>query len=203
MPAINGTLEESGNQDGSIFLATWTRIRKIYEFDYDAGSGAWAVGETLTFTSPTGTGRLISITDNGATGHMSILLLTGTIPANNTVIAGATTGAATVDGAVTAVAETTSGAPLPARLCAHLDRTIQVTGTLGVGGTLVWEGSNDGGVTYATLTDPQGNALSFTAAGLEQVTELSEYARPRLTVGDVDTDLNVYCLLRRPNDMRT
>lgn len=82
------------------------------------------------------------------------------------------------------------------------DRSIQVLGTFGSGGTIVWEGSNDG-TNYVTLTDPQGNALSFTSASLEQVSEITRFARPRVTAGDGTTDLDVHVVCRRPNNMRT
>lgn len=68
------------------------------------------------------------------------------------------------------------------------DRSVQVTGTFGAGGTIVIEGSNDG-TNYKTLTDPQGNSLSFTSASLEQVQELTRYIRPRVTAGDGTTSL--------------
>lgn len=75
------------------------------------------------------------------------------------------------------------------------DRTVQVVGTFGAGGTVVIEGSNDG-TNWATLTDPQGNALSFTAAKVETVMELTRYIRPRVTGGDGTTDLTVILLMR-------
>ncbi len=61
------------------------------------------------------------------------------------------------------------------------DRAVQVAGTFG-GGTVVFEGSNDG-VNYVTLSSPSGAALSFTAAGLMQVTTPAAFVRPRLTSG--------------------
>lgn len=61
-------------------------------------------------------------------------------------------------------------------------KTVQVFGTFG-GGTILIEGSNDGGTTWVTLTDPQGNALSFTAAGVEKVQENTQLIRPRASVG--------------------
>lgn len=76
------------------------------------------------------------------------------------------------------------------------DRSVQVIGTFGVGGTCVIQGSNDG-TNYATLTDPQGNALSFTATGLEAVTELTRYIRPRITAGDGTTSLTAYLFVKR------
>lgn len=74
------------------------------------------------------------------------------------------------------------------------DQSIQFGGTFGTGGTIVWEGSNDG-VTYFTLTDVQTTAISKTAAALEQVTEATRYVRPRVTGGDGSTSLvaTLYC----------
>lgn len=76
------------------------------------------------------------------------------------------------------------------------DRSVQVHGTFGAGGTLVIEGSNDG-VNYFPLTDPQGNALSFTSAKIEQVSEITLWLRPRVTAGDGTTSLTVTMLARR------
>ena len=61
------------------------------------------------------------------------------------------------------------------------DRTVQVVGTFG-GATAVLEGSNDG-ENWKTLTDPQGNPLSFNAAGLETVMEAPLFMRPAVTGG--------------------
>ena len=72
------------------------------------------------------------------------------------------------------------------------DRSVQVTGTFGAGGTLVIEGSNDGGATWSTLNDLQATALSFTSARLEGIAEIATLIRPRVTAGDGTTALNVY-----------
>ncbi len=77
------------------------------------------------------------------------------------------------------------------------DRSVQVLGTFGTGGSLRIEGSNDGS-TYAVLTDPQGNALDFTTAKIETVMELTRYIRPRITAGDGTTSLTCVVLMRRP-----
>lgn len=77
------------------------------------------------------------------------------------------------------------------------DRSIQVNGTFGAGGTLVWEGSNDG-VTFATLNAPQGVALSFNTPAMRQVLEGALYMRPRVTAGDGTTALSVVLMLRLP-----
>ena len=83
------------------------------------------------------------------------------------------------------------------------DRSVQIIGTFGAGGTIVWEGSNDGGATWATLTDPQGNTISKQAAAIEAVIEVTQLARPKVTAGDGTTDLDVHGLCRRANSMRT
>ncbi len=62
------------------------------------------------------------------------------------------------------------------------DRTVQVVGTFGSGGTVVIEGSNDG-VTYTTLKDVHGTALSITAAYIGQLGSAPRYIRPRCTAG--------------------
>ena len=62
------------------------------------------------------------------------------------------------------------------------DRSVQLTGTFG-NATVLIQGSNDG-TNYVTLTDPQGNALSFTTAGLEQIEEATRYIKPTSSGGD-------------------
>ena len=61
-------------------------------------------------------------------------------------------------------------------------KSVIVQGTFG-GGTILIEGSSDGGVTYHTLHDPQGNDLSFTAARAEEIEEVVQLIRPRASVG--------------------
>ena len=87
-----------------------------------------------------------------------------------------------------------SGAPVSGPGWA--DRTFQVEGTFGAGGTLIVEGSNDG-VNYRTLDDPFGNALSITAVGVKQLTEVTLYVRPRISAGDGTTSLTISALLAR------
>lgn len=96
---------------------------------------------------------------------------------------------------------TNDGAPMP--FAQWADRSVQIgtaADTWG-GGTVVWEGSNDDGLTWFTLTDAQTTAISKTANGLEQVVELTQLARPRATVGV--TQVTIYCVARRMQPMRT
>lgn len=74
------------------------------------------------------------------------------------------------------------------------DRTVQVFGTFGSGGKAFIEGSNDG-EHWATLTDPQGNALELTASKVEAISEAVQYLRPRVT-GDGSTSLTILLFAR-------
>ena len=85
----------------------------------------------------------------------------------------------------------------PINLGVYSDRTVQVDGTFG-GATVVLEGSLEPDpINYATLTDPQGNGLSFSAAKIEAVSEVVNHIRPRVIGGDGTTSLTCTLLLRR------
>jgi hypothetical protein len=83
------------------------------------------------------------------------------------------------------------------QLGSYQDRSVQVTGTFGAGGSVSIQGSNDGGTTWATLSDPLGNALTFTAAGLKQVLELTDRVRCSVTAGDGTTSLDIHMFMRK------
>lgn len=80
----------------------------------------------------------------------------------------------------------------------YQDRTIQVGGTFGAGGSVTIKGTNDG-TNWIALTDPLGNALTFTAAGMKQITELPYQIRPEVTAGDGTTAINVWLHARGAN----
>jgi hypothetical protein len=84
----------------------------------------------------------------------------------------------------------------PAEWVDFADRCFQVTGTFGAGGSVAIEGSNNG-ANWATLADPQGNPLTFTAQKIEQALELPRYVRPRCTAGDATTNLAVTLCMRK------
>ena len=83
----------------------------------------------------------------------------------------------------------------------YADRSVQVAGTFD-GATVIIEGSNDGGTTWAQLRDPAGTLISFTAAGLKSIMELTGQIRPRLSVVGTAADLEINLLARRVNTMR-
>lgn len=74
-----------------------------YSINYDGeASGPFVVGENLAFGSPTGTGTLLTLTDNGTTGTMTFRRLSGELPVDNSTITGGFSGAtAAVNGSRT------------------------------------------------------------------------------------------------------
>lgn len=85
---------------------------------------------------------------------------------------------------------------LPVDMNAFGDRSIQVTGTFGAGGSVRPEGSNDG-TNYVQLRDPTSTAMALTAADLKQILECSNFVRPNVTAGDGTTSLTVTIFCRR------
>lgn len=83
----------------------------------------------------------------------------------------------------------------PIELANFADRSVQVIGEFGVGGSVRIEGSING-TDYAVLTDPQGNNLDITTAKIEAITELVRWIRPVVTAGDGSTSLTVTMLLK-------
>lgn len=81
------------------------------------------------------------------------------------------------------------------------DKSIQFSGTFGVGGSITLQGSNDG-TNWFPLTDPQGNAITKTAAALEKVDEATAWVRPIVTAGDAATNLVATLFLLRRNYVR-
>lgn len=75
------------------------------------------------------------------------------------------------------------------------DKVVQITGTFDTT-TVTMQGTLDTGAspTYFTLTDPQGNAISKTAAAGEQILENCYKIRPSVS-GGASTDITVKLLL--------
>lgn len=61
------------------------------------------------------------------------------------------------------------------------DRSVQFVGTFG-GATARLQGSNDG-TNFVDMTDPQGNAISKSAASLEAITEQTYALKPTFSGG--------------------
>ena len=84
----------------------------------------------------------------------------------------------------------------PARYSGSGDRTVQVLGIFGSGGSVTIEGTLDG-TNWATLHDTGGSDLTFTSAGIEAVLENCLSVRANVTAGDGTTDLTVIMNVRR------
>ena len=76
------------------------------------------------------------------------------------------------------------------------DRTVQVEGTFGVGGTVLIEGTLNM-TTWYPLHDPFGSLLSFTAAGMKAILENVIAVRPNVSGGDGSTLITATIIARR------
>lgn len=75
----------------------------------------------------------------------------------------------------------------------YIKETVQVTGTFG-GATVTIQGSNDG-TNWVTLNDKNGNALTFTTAGLKTIHEQTKFTRAK-TAGGAGTTVAVCIFMR-------
>lgn len=68
------------------------------------------------------------------------------------------------------------------------DKTVQAAGTF-ASAVVTIQGSNDG-TNWSTLTDPAGNALTFSSAGIKVILENPKQIRPT-TSGGSGSDIDV------------
>jgi hypothetical protein len=87
-----------------------------------------------------------------------------------------------------------TGSPIEGRWAEFADRTVYFLGTWG-GATAILEGGD--GTTYVPLVDPQGTAISKTADGIEVVTEVPEFTRPRLSAVGAGATITCTVVARR------
>ena len=78
----------------------------------------------------------------------------------------------------------------PIVLTRYNDRTIQVGGTFGVGGTMTLEGSNDG-AQWDAMRDVFNVDITATSNKLITLTEVPLYIRPHITAGNGSTAITV------------
>lgn len=74
-------------------------------------------------------------------------------------------------------------------------RSVQIAGTFG-GSTVLVQGSNDG-TNYATLTDPQGTAISKSTAAIEQIEEVTRFVKPSASGGTAQSVTVTLFLVKR------
>ncbi len=98
----------------------------------------------------------------------------------------------------------------PVFLGRYADKCAHILGTFGSGGSVTLQGSNSPladpehpsynpatSSIWVALVDPQGNAITKTAAAIEQLLESPVWVRPICTAGDGTTALN--CILASKN----
>lgn len=80
----------------------------------------------------------------------------------------------------------------------YADRSLQLTGALGSGGTVSIEGSNDG-TNWHELGDAEGDQLVLDEASeIRNVMEMTRFIRPKVATGDGSTNLVVTMAARKP-----
>jgi hypothetical protein len=82
----------------------------------------------------------------------------------------------------------------------YANKSVQVVGTFGTA-TIIIQGSNDG-TNWVTLSDPQGTAISKTAAFIEQILENTRFVRPLVSTG-AGADLDVFFVAQRSSSLRS
>ena len=87
--------------------------------------------------------------------------------------------------------ETSADSGTPSPTGGFKEVTIQMKGTIGTGGVVSMEGSNDGS-TWVILEDKQGDVVTFSAIGvLTAIQELPLLIRPNCSAGAGATDLDI------------
>lgn len=86
------------------------------------------------------------------------------------------------------------GAPI--KFNAYRDRCVQIAGVFD-SGTVVLQGSNNGGTNWHTLNDPTGTDISATVASLFQVLESPESVRPVVTGEGVTAAIVITLILAK------
>lgn len=70
-------------------------------------------------------------------------------------------------------------------------RSVQVSGTFGIGGSVTVEGSNDN-INWASLSNSFASTpIAMTSAGIQDILQNTLFIRPRVTAGDGTTALKV------------
>jgi hypothetical protein len=84
---------------------------------------------------------------------------------------------------------------VPFDLSGYVPVSVQIEGTFGAAGSVTLQETIDG-TNYETAHDGQGNALTFTTAGLKSVGDNANLIRPNVTAGDGTTALTVSLWVR-------
>lgn len=83
----------------------------------------------------------------------------------------------------------------------YSDRSIHVFGIFG-GATVQVLGSNNGGVSFATLNDPTETTISLTSERIRAILENTEFIQPIVSGGDGTQAVGVSILFHLTNPLR-
>lgn len=81
------------------------------------------------------------------------------------------------------------------------DRSIHVSGTFD-GATVQIQGSNNGGVSFATLADPTETTISISTERIRAILENTDYVKPVISGGGGAQSLTVSVLFHLTNPLR-
>lgn len=93
----------------------------------------------------------------------------------------------------------------PVDMSEYTDRTVDIGGTFGVGGSVTLRGNNaatkpnpaSSATVWAPVTDPQANAITKTSKALEAILEAPRWTSPECTAGDGTTAIVVTMIGRK------
>ena len=106
LTAVNGA-DDLHRYDGSNWYPVYAT--NLYSIDYDAETGAFTVGETLTGGTSGATGTIVKVIDNGTTGTLWINNVSGLSFTDNETITDSSTGSADADGVETLLTTALTG----------------------------------------------------------------------------------------------
>ena len=89
----------------------------------------------------------------------------------------------------------------PLQLPQYTSKSVHVFGTFG-SSTVVINGSNNGGVSFVPLDDPNGVAISISSENIEQISQNTQQVQPAISGGTL-ASVTIIMLCVMPNPMRT
>ena len=83
----------------------------------------------------------------------------------------------------------------------YSDRSVHVSGTFG-GTSIAVQGSNNAGVSFASLNDPTSTVIAITTEAIKAILENTDQIKPVRSGGDGTTSITVSMLFHLSNPLR-
>ena len=90
---------------------------------------------------------------------------------------------------------------VPLQLPQYTSKSVHVFGTFG-SATIIVNGSNNSGVSFVPLDDPNGSAISIGSENIEQISQNTQQVQPAIS-GGTAASVTIVMLCVMPNPMRT